>query len=53
MKLAGDRMTVSTDTLVHRVLFDGQRAVGIEYQQQGQAVQRAYANKEVSILSGS
>jgi choline dehydrogenase len=49
MKEAGNRLTVSTDTLVHRVLFSGRRAVGIEYQTGGQGtpIKRVYASREV------
>jgi len=51
MKEAGSRLTVSGDTLVHRVLFNGRRAVGIEYQTGGKGtpLKRAYASREVSI----
>ena len=50
MKEAGSRLTVSADTLVHRVIFDGKRAVGIEYQTGGKGtpLKRAYASREVN-----
>ena len=53
MKEAGSRLSVSADTLVHRVIFDGKRAVGIEYQTGGKGapVKRAYASREVSYLT--
>jgi choline dehydrogenase len=41
---------VETDALTSRVLFDGKKAVGVEYTQKGKTVQ-AYAGNEV-ILSG-
>ena len=43
-------LQVVTDALVHRVLFDGKRAVGVEFSRGGQA-ERAEAWREV-ILSG-
>jgi choline dehydrogenase-like flavoprotein len=51
MKEAGSRLTVSTDTLVRRVLFNGKRAVGVEFQTGGKGtpVKRAYASKEVDL----
>ena len=53
MKEAGSRLTVSADTLVHRVLFDGRRAVGVEYQTGGQGtpLKRAYASREVRTIA--
>jgi len=51
MQEAGSqRLTVLTDTLVTRVMFDGRRAVGIEYQTGGrqQVVHRVHA-KEVYL----
>jgi choline dehydrogenase len=41
---------VETDALTSRVLFDGKKAVGVEYTQKGKTVQ-AHAGKEV-VLSG-
>ena len=51
MKQAGSRLTVSTNTLVHRVLFNGRRAVGIEYNTGGKdkPIQRSYAKREVGM----
>ncbi|KAB0397640.1 hypothetical protein E2I00_011415, partial [Balaenoptera physalus] len=43
-------LTAETQTFVSRVLFEGTRAVGVEYIKNGQS-HRAYASKEV-ILSG-
>ncbi|HEV8680118.1 MAG TPA: GMC family oxidoreductase N-terminal domain-containing protein [Stellaceae bacterium] len=40
-----------TKALVHRIVFDGKRAVGIEFSRNGGAVERADAGAEV-ILSG-
>jgi choline dehydrogenase len=43
-------LEIVTDALVHRVLFEGKRAVGVEFSRAGQ-VERADAAREV-ILSG-
>jgi choline dehydrogenase len=43
-------LTVLTNALVHRVVFEGKRAVGIDYEIKGE-VRRAHADGEV-ILSG-
>ena len=50
MKEAGSRLRVSANTLVQRVLFNGRRAIGIEYQTGGQGtpLRRAYARREVT-----
>lgn len=45
-----DNLSVETHALVHRVLFDGIRATGVEYRQGG-SLHEAHASKEV-ILSG-
>jgi hypothetical protein len=49
MKEAGSRLTVSANTFVHRVIFNGRRAIGIEYQTggKGSPVKQAYARQEV------
>ena len=43
-------LTIATNALAHRVLFEGKRAVGVEYGQKGQTL-TAHADREV-ILSG-
>ncbi|KAM5314264.1 choline dehydrogenase, mitochondrial isoform 1-T2 [Glossophaga mutica] len=48
--LSRPNLTAEARTLVNRVLFDGTRAVGVEYVKNGQR-HRAYAGEEV-ILSG-
>ncbi|XP_057561776.1 choline dehydrogenase, mitochondrial isoform X2 [Hippopotamus amphibius kiboko] len=48
--LSRQNLTAETQTFVSRVLFEGTRAVGVEYIKNGQS-HRAYASKEV-ILSG-
>uniref|UniRef100_A0A8D0YSW8 Glucose-methanol-choline oxidoreductase N-terminal domain-containing protein n=1 Tax=Sus scrofa TaxID=9823 RepID=A0A8D0YSW8_PIG len=48
--LSRPNLTAEARTLVSRVLFEGTRAVGVEYIKNGQS-HRAYASKEV-ILSG-
>lgn len=45
-------VTVLTNTLANRVLFDGKRATGVEYRQHG-AVHRAHANAEVILAGGA
>jgi choline dehydrogenase len=45
-------LRVEIRALAHRVLFDGKRAVGIEYSQDG-VVQRARARREVLLAGGS
>ncbi|XP_068838273.1 choline dehydrogenase, mitochondrial [Capricornis sumatraensis] len=48
--LSRPNLTAETQTFVSRVLFEGPRAVGVEYIKNGES-HRAYASKEV-ILSG-
>jgi choline dehydrogenase len=50
--LARPNLTVRTGVLVTRVLFEGRRAVGVEYVQDGR-VQRALANREVLLSGGA
>jgi choline dehydrogenase len=45
-------LTVVTGALVHRVLFDGSRAVGVEYGRGG-LVERAAAAREVILAAGA
>ncbi len=45
-------LRVEIRALAHRVLFDGRRAVGLEYAQDG-AVRRARARREVLLAGGS
>ena len=45
-------LSVKTGALVHRVLFDGRRATGIEYRRNGQ-VQTARATREVILCGGA
>ncbi len=44
--------TLETDALTKRVLFEGNKAVGVEYRQGG-AVRQAYATREVIISTGA
>jgi choline dehydrogenase len=48
-----DQLTVSTDTLVHRVIFNKLRAVGIQYHDKQQQIRTAYADKEVILCGGA
>lgn len=50
--MSRSNLKVETHALVHRVLFKGKRAVGIEYSRGGQ-VCRATANREVIVACGS
>jgi choline dehydrogenase len=45
-------LTLATDALATRVLFDGRRAIGIEYRQGG-TTQTAYADGEVILAGGA
>jgi choline dehydrogenase len=43
-----------TGALVHRILFDGKRAVGVEYSRgQGSAIKRTEAGREVILSAGA
>lgn len=46
------RLEVLTGCLAHRVLFEGDRAVGVEYSRQGQ-VQKAHASQEIILCAGA
>jgi choline dehydrogenase len=46
------RLTVTTSALVHRVLLSKGQAVGVEYSQGNQPLQRAYARAEVVLSAG-
>ncbi|MBV8889640.1 MAG: choline dehydrogenase [Alphaproteobacteria bacterium] len=50
--LKRSNLKVEIRALAHRVLFDGKRAVGVEYEQQG-AVRRVRARREVLLAGGS
>jgi choline dehydrogenase len=45
-------LEIVTNALVHRVLFDGKRAVGIEFARNG-AVERADVSREVILAAGA
>jgi choline dehydrogenase-like flavoprotein len=45
-------LTVTTGAHVHRILLEGQRAVGVEYAERGQ-IQNARADREVIVSSGA
>ncbi|GHC41872.1 GMC family oxidoreductase [Streptomyces flavofungini] len=46
------RLTVSTDSRAHRLLFDGDRCTGVEFTRDGRTV-RAYARAEVIVSAGA
>ncbi|UVJ46405.1 choline dehydrogenase [Pseudomonas sp. LS1212] len=50
--MARGNVTVATGALALRILFEGRRAVGIEYEQNGQ-VHRAHARREVLLTAGA
>lgn len=50
--LGNPLLTVTTDALVHRVVFDGTRATGVEYFKHGTLVQ-ATATNEVVLSAGT
>lgn len=52
MARAGGRLAVATRALVQRILFEGDRAVGVEYRQGG-ITRRARAEGEVILAAGS
>lgn len=45
-------LTVITDTLVHKILFEGDRAIGVRYQQ-GARLAEVFADAEVILSAGS
>ncbi|MBK5414347.1 choline dehydrogenase [Pseudomonas sp. TH31] len=50
--LARGNVRVATDALALRILFKGQRAVGIEYEQNGKT-HKAFAQREVLLTAGA
>ncbi|WP_204354309.1 GMC family oxidoreductase [Pseudomonas putida] len=50
--LQRDNLRLMTHALVHRVLFEGRRAVGVEFEQDGQ-VFVAHARREVILSAGA
>jgi choline dehydrogenase len=50
--LARPNLALVTGALVHRVVFDGRRAVGVEYGREG-SVHRAEAEREVILCGGA
>ncbi|WP_326835220.1 GMC family oxidoreductase N-terminal domain-containing protein [Amycolatopsis rhabdoformis] len=49
---ARPHLTVATGARAHRLLFDGERCVGVEYRQDG-ATHTAYAEREVVLSAGT
>ena len=47
-----DNLDVETDTLTRRILFDGRRAVGVEYSRGGETLV-VHADREVIVCGGS
>ena len=50
--MADERLTVVTESQVTRILFDGRRAVGVEYLRNGATFQ-AHAAREVLVAAGT
>jgi choline dehydrogenase len=50
--LARGNVRVATDALALRILFDGKRAIGIEYEQSGEILQ-VHARREVLLTAGA
>ncbi|WP_392890519.1 choline dehydrogenase [Pseudomonas migulae] len=50
--LARGNVRVITDALARRILFDGPRAIGIEYEQNGE-IQTVHARREVLLTAGA
>ena len=46
------KLTVITDTFVNRIIFSGNRAIGVEVVQRGE-VKTFYAEKEVILSAGA
>jgi choline dehydrogenase len=46
-------LQIVTKALAHRILFDGKRAVGVEFSRGGGAVERADAAREVILAAGA
>ena len=51
LKRPQKNLSVESKVLVSKILFEGKKAVGIEYTQKGQT-KRAYADNEVIVRSG-
>jgi choline dehydrogenase/4-pyridoxate dehydrogenase len=49
--LARPNLTVEVNTLAHRIVFDGKRAVGVEYGRRGTSI-TAHAAREVIVCGG-
>ena len=47
-----ENLDVEAEALTHRILFDGQRAVGVEYSRAGET-RRVHADREVIVCGGS
>ncbi len=47
-----ENLTIVTGAMVHRILFAGTRAIGVEYQWQGET-KRIFAGREVILAAGS
>jgi 4-pyridoxate dehydrogenase len=49
--LARDNLTVETEALATKIIFDGRRTAGVEYVQRGQTI-TAHADREVILCGG-
>ena len=50
--LGRPNLTVATGALVHRIVLEGGRAVGVDYEQNGQSI-RARADREIVLSAGA
>ena len=51
--LDNPNLTVELSTLTRRLLFDGNKAIGVEYESADGSVQQAYAGREVIVCAGA
>ena len=50
LKERSDRLSIQDSVLVHKILFDGKKAIGVEFTNKSGKIQKIYANEV--ILSG-
>lgn len=50
--LKSENLTINTEALVHRLIIENKRCVGVEYERHGEIV-KVYANQEVILSAGA
>ena len=50
--LSSENLTITTEALVHRLIIENQRCVGVEYEKNGE-INRVYAQEEVILSAGT